>query len=71
LWQGDKNKMKDIILIAVISLYTVTIALTIYFATDEIVKRLEKVMFEISAMETRMDSLEFFSLPVRKNGKGY
>jgi hypothetical protein len=62
--------MKEFALIAVMSLYTVFIAFTIYLATDKIVKRLEKIMFEISAMETRMDSLEFFSLPVRKNGRG-
>lgn len=36
----------------------------------EIDKKLDKILFEISAMNTRMDSLEFFNLPVRKNGKG-
>ena len=37
----------------------------------EIDKKLDKILFEISAMNTRMDSLEFFNLPVRKNGKGF
>ena len=36
----------------------------------EIDKKLDKILFEISAMNTRMDSLEFFNLPVKKNGKG-
>jgi len=63
--------MKEFALIVVMSLYTVAIVFTIYFAADEIMKRLDKVLLEISVMETRMDSLEFFSLPVRKNGKGY
>ena len=36
----------------------------------DIDRKLDKILFEISAMNTRMDSLEFFNLPVRKNGKG-
>jgi len=36
----------------------------------EIDKKLDKILFEVSAMNARMDSLEFFSLPVRKNVKG-
>ena len=37
----------------------------------EIDKKLDKILFEVSAMNARMDSLEFFNLPVRKNGKGF
>ena len=37
----------------------------------EIDKKLDKILFEISVMNARMDSLEFFNLPVRKNGKGF
>ena len=36
----------------------------------EIDNKLDKILFEVSAMNARMDSLEFFSLPVRKNVKG-
>ena len=45
------------------SIFTICIIYAVLSCTEMIIKKLDKIESEISAVNSRMDSLEFFKLP--------